>query len=97
MRLRLKVVMVAMLASVLGLQAVVPNAAAIDARTFNPGRIIDDGIFTNADAMTVEQIQNFLNSKMQNCDTNGTRIVPGTSITNRQWIESNLGISPLLS
>ncbi len=72
------------------------NAAAIDARTFNPGRIIDDGIFTNSDSMTVAQIQNFLTSKMPNCDTNGVEKAGGGTLTmtNRQWIESKYQISP---
>ncbi|MCA9328069.1 hypothetical protein KDA14_06070, partial [Candidatus Saccharibacteria bacterium] len=37
------------------------------------GRIIDDGVFTNANDMSVADIQNFLNSKVPSCDTNGTQ------------------------
>jgi hypothetical protein len=40
---------------------------------FDPGRIIDDAVFTNNTSMTVSQIQNFLNSKVQNCDTSGSQ------------------------
>ena len=40
---------------------------------FDAGRIIDDSIFTNINSMNVDQIQTFLNSKVSNCDTNGTQ------------------------
>lgn len=46
---------------------------AANAKDFNPGRIIDDAIFYNANAMNASQIQTFLNSKNPNCDTNGTQ------------------------
>jgi len=36
---------------------------------FNPGKIIDDTVFTNANSMNAAQIQAFLNSKMPNCET----------------------------
>lgn len=39
---------------------------------FKAGRIIEDSVFTNANSMSVTDIQNFLNSKVPNCDTNGT-------------------------
>ncbi len=42
------------------------------AATFNPGRIIDDGVMTNSSSMSVADIQNFLNSKLSSCDTNGS-------------------------
>ncbi|MEO5690818.1 MAG: hypothetical protein ABIQ64_01390 [Candidatus Saccharimonadales bacterium] len=45
---------------------------AADARNYNAGRIIDDSVFTNSYSMTVQDIQNFLNSKVQ-CDTWGTK------------------------
>ncbi len=40
---------------------------------FNPGRIIDDYIFTDTSTMNPSQIQDFLNSKVSSCDTNGSR------------------------
>lgn len=39
------------------------------AASFDPGRIIDDGKFTNKNSMSVADIQNFLNSKVPVCDT----------------------------
>lgn len=41
---------------------------------FNPGRIIDDMIFTNNTSMRVSDIQNFFNSKAPVCDTYGTQM-----------------------
>ena len=74
----------------------VPIVTAIDARTFNPGNIIDDVNFTNTNTMTVGQIQSFLESKMPNCDINGVEKAGGgsSSLTNRQWIERRYGLAP---
>ncbi|MDQ3123726.1 MAG: hypothetical protein M3Q14_03535 [bacterium] len=47
------------------------RAGALSGSSFNPGRIIDDGIFYNGSSMSAEQIQAFLNAKSSNCDTNG--------------------------
>ena len=46
-----------------------PSHAA-NAGDFQAGRIIDDAVFTNKSAMSVSDIQNFLNSKVPVCDTN---------------------------
>lgn len=51
----------------------VQNAQALSGADFNPGRIIDDNVFYNQSAMTVDQIQSFLNSQVPECDTNGSR------------------------
>ncbi|MCC7288966.1 hypothetical protein IT414_01055 [bacterium] len=45
-----------------------PSHAA-NAGDFQAGRIIDDAVFTNKSAMSVSDIQNFLNSKVPVCDT----------------------------
>jgi hypothetical protein len=57
----------------------VGGVAAISASNWKPGRIIDDSIFTNKNDMTIEQVQQFLNSKVPNCDTQGTKSYGGTS------------------
>ncbi len=49
------------------------SVAAITASDWRAGRIIDDSVFTNADNMSVSDIQAFLNSKVPSCDTNGTK------------------------
>jgi hypothetical protein len=67
------------------------NAFAADARNFNPGRIIDDVVFTNNDTMSVQQIQNFLNSKTV-CDTYGRKQSELGGGTRAQWLASK-GIS----
>ncbi len=47
------------------------DASAANAADFNPSRIIDDAVFYNANSMNTGQVQEFLNSKVPNCDTNG--------------------------
>ncbi|AGL62208.1 exported protein of unknown function [Candidatus Saccharimonas aalborgensis] len=49
------------------------HAPSVNAATFDPGRIIDDAVFTNYTSMNVANIQSFLNSKVPSCDTNGTQ------------------------
>ncbi|MBL8122103.1 hypothetical protein JNM87_05125 [Candidatus Saccharibacteria bacterium] len=49
------------------------STSAVTASEWKAGRIIDDSIFTNANGMSVGDIQTFLNSKVPSCDTNGTK------------------------
>ncbi len=51
----------------------IKNAGAVTSADWRAGRIIDDYIFTNSNDMSVSGIQDFLNSKVPSCDTNGTR------------------------
>ncbi len=46
------------------------QSSAVNASDWKPGRIIDDAVFFNKDAMNPSQIQQFLNSKVPVCDTN---------------------------
>ena len=46
-----------------------PKAKAVSSSDWKPGRIIDDAVFFNKDAMNPQQIQAFLNSKVPVCDT----------------------------
>jgi len=64
---------------------------AADARNFNAGRIIDDGIFSNSNSMSVDNIQSFLNSKVT-CDTWGQKQSELGGGTRAQWLASR-GIS----
>jgi hypothetical protein len=52
-----------------------PTANAVTASDWKAGRIIDDGIFTDANSMSTQEIQNFLNSQNPACDNNGTKSV----------------------
>jgi hypothetical protein len=45
-------------------------ASAVAAGDWKAGRIVDDSIFTNKSAMSIDQIQQFLNSKVPVCNTN---------------------------
>lgn len=58
-----------LLVLLLGLSITVPTTEvrALDSSSFNPGNIISDNVFTNKDAMTVNQIQAFLESKNSAC------------------------------
>ena len=55
------------------------SAHGLSGNQFKAGRIIDDAIFYNSTSMSPQQIQNFLNSKVPNCDTNGTQAYGGTT------------------
>ncbi|MFZ1301786.1 MAG: RICIN domain-containing protein [Candidatus Microsaccharimonas sp.] len=63
------------------------NTSALSGADFNAGRIIDDSIFYDANSMNVSQIQQFLNSKVPICDTNGTSIATdrGSNLTRAQY------------
>lgn len=73
MRKRLLQISLMTLALVLGaLTFQAQPAHALSGSDFNPGRIIDDSVFFNKDAMSVSDIQSFLQSKVPSCDTNHT-------------------------
>lgn len=55
------------------------SAQAVSGSDWRAGRIIDDSIFYNKNAMSVDQIQQFLNAKMPVCDTNGSQPYGGTT------------------
>jgi len=70
---RYKKLLIALVITVAGLGIAgfnAPKARALSGSDFNPGRIIDDSIFFNKDAMSVTDIQNFIYSKSGACDTN---------------------------
>lgn len=67
------------------------SVSAADARNFNAGRIIDDAVFTNSDSMSVQQIQQFLESKVS-CDTWGQKRSELGGGSRAQWMNAR-GIS----
>lgn len=69
------------------------NVFAADARNFNAGRIIDDSIFTNYNSMSVQDIQNFLNSKVT-CDSYGKKTSELGGGTRAQWMSANGNSAP---
>jgi hypothetical protein len=73
-------------------QAPTTTTAALSGSSFQPGRIIDDAVFYNPNAMTVQQIQDFLNKKVPVCDTWGTKIYSGTKT--RAQSGTDRGIPP---
>ncbi|MCA9332285.1 hypothetical protein KDA00_00225 [Candidatus Saccharibacteria bacterium] len=55
------------------------RVSALSGNDFRAGRIIDDHIFFDSNALGVSDIQAFLNSKVPSCDTNGTQPYSGTT------------------
>jgi len=74
----LPAVAIALLLTTLGFSPL-QHAKALSGSDFNPGNIINNGTFTNSNAMSVADIQNFLNAKVPTCDTNGTQPFSGTT------------------
>jgi hypothetical protein len=71
-------------------------AAAANAADFNPGHIISDAVFTNKSTMSPTDIQNFLNARVPNCDTNGTQLIYDSSYgdtVTRATYSSRRGVS----
>lgn len=62
---------------------------------FEPGRIIDDDVFTASGSMSVTDIQNFLNSKVPSCDTQGTQPSEYGGGTRAQWA-ANASLHPII-
>jgi hypothetical protein len=52
-------------------------AHAANGADFQAGRIIDDQVFFDANALSVQQIQSFLFTKIQTCDSSGNQIFTG--------------------
>ena len=70
-----------------------PNTVgAADTSQFNPGYIISDDIFYDPNTMSLDQIQDFLNSKVPSCDTNGNQSYSGG--TSRASYGSSRGYAP---
>lgn len=55
------------------------HVSALSGGDWHAGRIIDDSVFYNANTMSIDQIQQFLNAKVPNCDSNGTQLYAGTT------------------
>ena len=66
-------------------------AAAISG--WNAGNIIEDRVFTDTSRMSAADIQNFLNSKVPDCDTYGTKPSEYGGGTRAQWGATKYGQS----
>lgn len=70
------------------------KADALSGSSFNNARIIDDTIYFNKNTMNTGDIQNFLNSKVPSCDTNGTKPSGRSGYATRaDWGRAN-GVAP---
>ena len=84
--------------SLSGLFISTTQVSALSGSDWRAGNITDDGIFTNKDAMSVAEIQGFLNSKVGTggyasvpgqCDVNGTRsAAPYSNMTRAEYARS---------
>jgi len=70
-----------------------PTTAKASLANWEAGRIIDDGIFVNNNSMSAAQIQDFLNSKVPVCDTQGRQTSEFGGGTRAQWAAAR-GYSP---
>jgi hypothetical protein len=66
-----------------------PAKATPSPSQWQAGNIISDGKFFNSTSMTPAAIQNFLNSKVPVCDTNGSQPYNGGPQTRAQWAAAN--------
>lgn len=70
------------------------SASAVSASDFQPGRIIDDEVFYNKDALGgVNEIQGFINSHTPSCDTWGTGPSGYGNLTRAQYAQQIMGWS----
>lgn len=70
---------VGILSGLLAVLSFSPQAVAVTAADWNAGNIMQDTTFFNPNGMSTNDIQNFLNSKVPTCDTNGTQPYGGTT------------------
>lgn len=63
-----------------------PETEAVIATDFQAGRIIDDAVFYNANTMTVEEIQAFLDEKLPTCDMWGTGSSAGRVVSETGYV-----------
>jgi hypothetical protein len=64
-------------ATIFSIFSVTPTSA-LSGSDFDAGNIIHDGVFFDSDTMTTSEIQQFLDSKVPDCDTNGSELYSGS-------------------
>ena len=79
------------LCSVIAVTGISHTTHAISATDFNAGNIIDDSVFYNKDAMSVSQIQSFLNSQIPSCDVWGAGRSGHGNLTRAQYAQQIMG------
>lgn len=82
---------IAVVAVIVSQTQVVQGASASD---WKAGNIISDYMFTDANNMSVDDIQAFLNSKVPNCDTYGTQVSELGGGTRAQYGAANNNPAP---
>ncbi len=64
--------------------------AAAKASDFNAGNIIDDAVFYNKDAMTLAEIEEFLQKNTTSCDTWGTKAIGKGRYIGGKAVDANI-------
>jgi hypothetical protein len=77
------------LALAIGVSSIITHhdTEALSTVDFNAGRIIEDSVFYNKDSMSAQQIQDFLNTLIPNCDTWGTAESGVGNLTDAQYAQ----------
>src|SRR6478672_5011908 len=93
---RIVLASLALVLSVASVVTFVKPADAINASSFNAGRIIDDALFYDPGGMGsgnqgVANIQAFLDAHVPACDTNGTQPAGYGNLTNAQYAQQVKG------
>ncbi len=89
---RLRLTLIAgLLLIMVSAQATIISANAAPITDFNAGNIISDVDFYDRDAMSVSQIQSFLDSLIPNCDTYGTQPSGYGNLNNAQYAQQIQG------
>lgn len=78
-KLRVLFVFAVLLCSITTATAFAESTVAADTSKFSAGRIIDDQVFFDSSGLSAAEVQNFLNSKVPVCDTNGSQPYGGTT------------------
>ena len=63
------------------------KTSAVSAGEFRPGNIIADSIFYDKNAMSIDEIQTFLNRHVPSCDTQGTGSSGHGGLSNAQYAQ----------
>ena len=72
-KITVSVIALLLVAMLVSWQVLMDTSRAADIKNFNPGNLMSDAVMSNKDTMTVQDIQNFLNSKNY-CDNRNTHM-----------------------
>ncbi len=77
--IKLRLLLLTLLLATAGAAVLPSKTSALSGGEFQSGRIMDDSVFFNGNALNTGDIQAFLNAKVPVCDTNGSQPHGGTT------------------